>query len=198
MITGGLFRYEDGVKAGEEYAPPKKAAAEIHFSVPDGQDHEAIMDRAKTYAVSHVLTMLGRIAVGVKSAVVPVSPPGEKPAATESAPGAEPAKEPAKRGRPKKLPDVTEPFPEATTEGASSGAGTEGKVVAAEVPTAQRLIEIVKEVAATYKRAPEITALIKQYCPGDAPALTRIPEDKRLDFVAALDAAKKTWTKPAE
>lgn len=132
-ITGGIIRYEDGKKAGEEYAPPKKAIAEIHFSVPEGADEKPIIDEARVYAMSQVARMLdapklvfpnGDTRIGVDVTPTKAAAPVEQPKAEATAPAAAAAAaDPAAMGDNLEVPPALkrtrrkkdEPAPEATT-----------------------------------------------------------------------------------
>lgn len=62
-ITNGRVFLEDGIKAKEEYAPARKAAVEIFFSVEEnGLSAEAVIAAAGDLAISHVARLLGTTA----------------------------------------------------------------------------------------------------------------------------------------
>lgn len=59
-INGGQVVYGDGVKAPQEYTPPKKAEVTLRFDVREGEDHTAILNHASALAMAKVDEMLGR------------------------------------------------------------------------------------------------------------------------------------------
>lgn len=68
QITGGTIAFEDGVKAAEEYAPPKKAKVELSFAVAEGADMaraQTIIDHVAFLAQSKVCEMIGKKAPSV-------------------------------------------------------------------------------------------------------------------------------------
>ena len=59
VITGGIVRYEDGIKAAEEYAPARKAAVELRFDIPEGQDTDEAISTVLALATAKVYELLG-------------------------------------------------------------------------------------------------------------------------------------------
>ena len=59
VITGGIVRYEDGIKAAEDYAPARKAAVELRFDIPEGQDTDEAISTVLALATAKVYELLG-------------------------------------------------------------------------------------------------------------------------------------------
>ena len=75
VITGGIVRYEDGIKAVEEFAPARKAAVELRFDIPEGQDTDEAVSTVLALATAKVYELLGttpkKAAAPKKAAKVP-------------------------------------------------------------------------------------------------------------------------------
>lgn len=87
MITHGTVRYEDGVKAAEEFAPARKAMVELHFEVPEGGDYDEIMGYVQDEARDRVRDFLKQPAAVTKQRKPKVEKeeaPGAGSKATES------------------------------------------------------------------------------------------------------------------
>lgn len=112
QITGGTIAYEDGKKAAEEYAPPKKAKVELSFACAEGTSMavaQTTIDHVAWLAENKVREMLGLPTIAgpagkptmmTTTAPVDVGPTlGETPKKTrakkETPPPAEPAFDPA-------------------------------------------------------------------------------------------------------
>lgn len=80
-ITGGVVSLEDGIKAKEEYAPARKAKVELHFDVPEGEDHDAHIQHVADAARAHLHRLLHNTSAPVVVAVAekPAAPKKEKP-----------------------------------------------------------------------------------------------------------------------
>lgn len=66
MLTEIKVIYADGVKAPEEYAPPKKAEVHLTAVVPEGADADALLDKIGETAVAQANKMLGKTAEPAK------------------------------------------------------------------------------------------------------------------------------------
>lgn len=91
LVTGGSVTVEDGLKAKEEFAPARKVAVTLNFSVPEGADGTAVLDYVSNLAQSEQDRRMYIKASSVELA--PAAPKGgdkiEKPAKAPKA-----AKEP--------------------------------------------------------------------------------------------------------
>lgn len=190
-ITGGLVSIEDGVKKGEEYAPPRKVRVELRFDVLPDEDDQARLMEVSRMAHEQVKVLLGQkptmeaayqaVADLVDAAPAPATrkPRAKKTEAApaETFPGAS---------------DGAEAKPEGKTSGsveAASGVPNDtvqpGAEAPAEVISDKKLFDTVVEINAKIKQGKAITAIINKYCPQDGvpPSLKRIPEAKRPAFL---------------
>jgi hypothetical protein len=95
-ITGGVVRFEDGVKSAEEYSPPRKAAVELRFSLPEGDlgGVDALAE-VSAIAVAKVAELLGgKVNKPTGSSTTTEATPKPKPKTPPAAPPA-PAEKPA-------------------------------------------------------------------------------------------------------
>lgn len=72
IITGGVVSVEDGRKAAEEYAPPRKVRVELRFDNPpenSGEDADKLIKAVGLLASSNVAALLGQ-----KATAVPYTP----------------------------------------------------------------------------------------------------------------------------
>lgn len=165
MITSGTIRYEDGVKAAEDFAPARKAMVELTFEVPEGGDATAEADRAQAEAITRVHEMLGvkvqgktrkRNDAAVREAANPEQPKAET-AGTVNAP------------------------PSAPTE----------QVAPKEVGN-DDLLGAVTRKNAEINDAPRILTLMATFIPAGTQAkVQNIPQDKRQAFLDALALVTK-------
>lgn len=213
-VIGGLVAYEDGVKKGEEYAPPKKVRVELKFDVEPGQDSQVVLNRVSHMAMAKCAEMLGLKTMTAPVAVKTTTAPAETaPAEAAAKPidddpmglnaPAPAAAEPAKRTRRTKAQieadelakSQGQPFhpvrdPAAVVDVAPAEPAASEASPSVDL-TDRGLLSAVTDINNRIKKAPEITKIILKYCPTDgaAPSLKRIPEDKRQAFMAELT----TW-----
>lgn len=196
-VTGGLVAYEDGRKAGEEYAPPRKVRVELRFDVEPGDNDQSILDRASSMAMSKVCQLLGLAktatevqvqqttgrmeTAGERRATVPVdnttasAPAGADPLDMGSAPAAESAKRTRRTKAEMEAAKMAEappaPFPAGSDPTEVTGVEAPEAATSAADPsvdiTDRGLLTAVTDINAKIKKAPEITKIILKYCPND-------------------------------
>ncbi len=184
MITNGTVSVEDGKKAIEEYAPARKVRVDLSFTVDEGADEKAVLHDAGALADAQVRNLLGQDKGG---------------AAGNSAPAADKPK--ATRG---KKADALPPVETFSIEDAKPAAAQpkadealiDDGILGAD-PAApfvdvsdKALYDLVVAINAKVKKPKEITEIITKFCPGDGvpPSLKRVPEAKRVEFIAAVKA----------
>lgn len=84
-INGGSVRIEDGLKAKEEYAPARKVAVELSFSVPEGQDGTTFLNHVTDIINAKVAEQLGG-AAAPKTRKAALKPADAGPAPKTTAP----------------------------------------------------------------------------------------------------------------
>jgi hypothetical protein len=208
-LTSGTVSYETGRKSPEEFAPATKARIEISFVVNETENFDALISLAKVAARRNAEELLGILA---PSAPATASSPGAAPSVTEALDGliagAKEAEEvkagKGKSGRPKKGEGKNEPVAAPAPAVFEMGSTQKPEAPAADPQAAldamlagsapvkeytdQELFKIVVEVNTKLKNPPVITGVIKEFCPNDGvqPAVSRIPAEKREEFVAKL------------
>lgn len=210
-ITSGTIAIEDGIKAKEEFAPARKVKIELSFAVPEGQDGAAFMHGVARVAEDKLASMLGR---APKTDTTVKAPAAEEPAVEttaqkkarekrEAAAAAKPAGEKTKDdlAREAGLPvadKVEKPAPvKPVDEDDLSDVLGEAAPVA-KVISDKELGEIAGKINAKKKAelgdkwAPsKIREIVAQFTGkkvSDVPKITEVPADKRVEFVAALEA----------
>lgn len=210
-ITSGTIAIEDGIKAKEEFAPARKVKIELSFAVPEGQDGAAFMHGVARVAEDKLASMLGRApktdttvkAPAAEEPKAPVETAAQKKArlAAEKK-AAEPAGEKTKddlareAGLPTKDTTVTKTPAVVDEDDLSDVLGEAAPV--AKVISDKELGEIAGKVNAKKKAelgdkwAPsKIREIVAQFTGkkvSDVPKITEVPADKRVEFVAALEA----------
>lgn len=196
-VTGGLVAYEDGRKAGEEYAPPRKVRVELRFDVEPGDDSGTVLDRVGHMAKWKCRELLGTAPAldtselpvvkpvgrmetsGERRATVPVDNTTTSAAADPLDMGSTSATEPAKRTRrtkaemeaAKMAEAQPAPFPAGSDPAEVTGVEAPEAATSAADPsvdiTDRGLLTAVTDINAKIKKAPEITKIILKYCPND-------------------------------
>lgn len=197
QVTGGVVKYERRVKTGD--FEHKHAAAEISFSVPEGENDTKIIDQAGALAHGQVHRLLGTISGGTdgktdkdRLAEAAGAPAEGKKTRAAKPPATPPAADPGAMDVAQEQPAKTEP---AKPEPAAADPGDLSDVLSsapAEVSDADLTAKIGRVNAAT-KNPTAIRVLIGKYTPqdGNKHQAAEIPQDKRQAFLAELDTVPK-------
>lgn len=210
-INGGTISVEDGIKAKEEFAPARKVKVELSFSVPEGADGAAFMHGVARVADAKVASMLGRTApaetVAPKAETpMPVAPKAETAAAKKKREAAEAeANKPAEKTKADLEREMLEAAGGDKTDARAAVVDEDdlSDVLGDAAPQARvisdkELGEIAGKINAKKKAelgdkwAPakirEVVATFTGKKLSDVPKITEVPADKRVEFVAALEA----------
>lgn len=212
-INGGTISVEDGIKAKEEFAPARKVKVELSFSVPEGADGAAFMHGVARVADAKVASMLGRTTpaetVAPKAETpMPVAPKAETAAAKKKREAAEAeANKPAEKTKADLEREMLEAAGGGKTDAPAAVAVVDeddlSDVLGDAAPQARvisdkELGEIAGKINAKKKAelgdkwAPakirEVVATFTGKKLSDVPKITEVPADKRVEFVAALEA----------
>lgn len=201
QITGGMIAYEDGIKKPEEYAPPKKARAELKFDIAEGEDADVAME----VVLEKAMGLVGRAlsgktdkdklaeAVAAKAAaakgpeVVERKGPGPQTNKKAAAPKAEKPKEPASAAA-----VVEEDFSAtpAAEDAKTDPAAMEEFDAAPEPVSDAELTSACSKKNAEIKSPQKIRDLVGTYNPdkGKAFQVAQIPQEHRRDFLTKLAA----------
>lgn len=199
-ITSGIVSVEDGIK-GEagDFNPRRKARVELHFEIPEGNDHDAHVTGVADLAQAHLHSILHKTKAPAGSAVIAEAQ--KAPAAS-----AKPAKV-DKAAKPK-APEKTKADLEAEMLAEASGPAAEPEIAAdddnlddilgeaAPDPITDKQLSdaCVAKAASNSKVAgwepKKIRALIEEFTGAPGKHNREIPADKRPDFLKRLEALK--------
>jgi hypothetical protein len=205
-ITEVRFTYADGVKAREEYAPPRKAEATIIATVPEGHDGAIALSYVANIARAKVLELLTGVAPSplkltsaepVKEPLAPaalalvenpgaVEPPKTRTRRTNAQIAADKAAEEASKPVGETDAPATTGSPAQTADGDDWGVSTEAPPV-----TDEAILKACSEASAAGKKRDDILALIATYkttATGVQFFAKDIATNFRADFLAKLKA----------
>ena len=217
-IIGGIIAYEDGVKTvgGDQFSPTRKVRVELNFSIEDGEDAEATIDKVLTKASAFVHQKLvgSKAASGAATAAAPATSPvaaatppaaggktkadleAEKvAAATPRKPGRPPkivSPEPVKAADPASMEDVTIVQPEPMKPAADPASMEDLTTVQPAEVTDKDLNDAVQKKNAVLKNPVAIRGVVAQFNPDPTKQFTlaQIPQGQRREFLSRLDALK--------
>lgn len=184
FITGGKVTYEDAVKhdgyADPQYAPSRRAAAEIAFDVPADGNGAEILDAVFALAVDKVNQILGKKEVALKAekktrakatkeTVVDASPAGSDKAALEAAAGLKAAEPVVEEDSLDDLLGAQAPVPITDAELAKAAQNKNAQMKASDPNFSVK-----------------IRALVVEYAGAPPKKITDVPVSKRQEFLDKL------------
>lgn len=177
QVTNGTVRFERTVKISEY--EPKKAAAELTFTVGEGEDFEKMFSTASLAAQAKVLSMLGLSQPPAGA----TAEPAKSQAATTRKPPAAPKPDGAK------VTEATPIDPKVAHAAKANGGGAAvvEEDLTGEAPlTDADMRDAAKKAADKLNDAPTVRKLIWKYA-GEGKHSHEIPAGARRAFVAELE-----------